>query len=99
MGEDPMLYFKVAIFFALLLLGLDDRAFGQSACTKCMQAVQVKVVTCNGKLPPAVTPKDSKKPTDAERKAAKARADAYSACVKIANEGMTACRNSSACPK
>ena len=88
-----------SIFFMFLCFGSGGAALGQSACTTCMQVVQVSVATCNRQLPPAVTPKNSDKPTNAERKAAKARADAYSQCVTIANDGLLACRNSNACPK
>ena len=88
-----------SIFFVFLCFGSGGAAWGQSACTTCMQAVQVSVATCNHQLPPAVTPKNFDKPTNAERKAVKARADAYSQCVTIANDGLLACRNSNACPK
>jgi hypothetical protein len=91
--------FAVAIFFVFVLFGIGSKAIGQSACTKCMQAVQIQVATCSGQKPPSITPKDSKNPTDAERRAAAARAEADRKCAKIASDGMTACRNSSACPK
>ena len=88
-----------SIFFVFVCFGSGGAAWGQSTCTTCMQAVQVSVATCNRQLPPAVTPKNPDKPTNAERKAAKARAEAYSQCVTIANDGLLACRNSNACPK
>ena len=88
-----------SIFFVFVCFSSGGAAWGQSTCTTCMQAVQVSVATCNHQLPPAVTPKNSDKPTNAERKAAKARADAYSQCVTIANDGLLTCRNSNACPK
>lgn len=87
-----MRYFIGAIFFSFLVWAMQDGAFAQSACVKCQQAVQDKVVSCSRHLPRAVTPKNAKKPTRRERKAVKARADAYNACVKTATDGMAACR-------
>jgi hypothetical protein len=87
-----MRYVIGAIFFSFLVWAMPDGAFAQSACVKCQQAVQAKVAACSRHLPRAVTPKNAKKPTRRERKAMKARADAYSACVKAATDGMAACR-------
>ena len=74
-----------------LILDLHPVA-AESPCIECRKQTQIDVAKCQGALPPSVTPRDPRKPTDAEKAAAKKRADAQSVCTKKAQDGLAKCR-------
>ena len=80
----------VSVIFCAALLS--NTATAQSPCLKCRQDAHLDAVKCAGTLPPVVTPKDKKKPTEAEKAAMKKRSEAESSCNKRAQEWLTKCR-------
>jgi hypothetical protein len=91
------LFPRLILIACALVLGTRV-VLAQSACTTCLQKVQVDVSLCNAQLPSEVHPKDPKNPTDAERKAASDRAAKSRACVKMSTDRIADCKRTAGCP-
>lgn len=79
----------VAMSATLLASGI---AAAQSQKEKCLRSAQVKLAACQQKLPPNVTPKDPKKPTDSEKAAMLKYTEAWKKCNTEGSNAALACK-------
>ena len=96
MQKINSLTFAIAIILANISgVGV---VFGQNTCATCQKEVQSALTACRTKVPSPVKPKDPRKETDEERKAASDRLEKSRNCSTAANEGFANCRRTAGCP-
>ena len=82
----------IALVVVLSVVGVSTNALAQSSKEICIRSAQLQLASCQKDMPPNVTAKDSKNPTESEKEAMKRYTAASNACNEKGQKAMAVCK-------